>query len=106
MTETDAPSTHPHVSGMMSKAVLWSTLTFIVSHSASIVIFLIIAAQVPPHIFGVIALAAIAADFVTLEGRYAAMNAILQAKRFDETSLRSAFTSFLVIVGVITAELA
>jgi O-antigen/teichoic acid export membrane protein len=113
MTETDAParpddapSAPPHVSGMMSKAVLWSTLNFAVSHSASIVIFLIIAAQVPPHIFGVIALAAIAADFVTLEGRYAAMNAILQAKRFDETSLRSAFTSFLGIVGVIAVVLA
>lgn len=89
----------------MRTAVLWSTLNFIFSNGSSIVIFLIIAAQLPPHIFGVIALAAIAADFVAVEGRYAAMDVIIQAGRYDEKSLRSAFTSFLGIVSIIAIGL-
>ncbi len=98
-------STHKRIAGMIQKAVLWSALNFIVSNLSSIVIFLIIAAQVPPNVFGIIALATIASDFVTLEGRYAAMDAIIQAGRFDKTSLRAAFTSFLGIVGIIAIAL-
>ncbi len=86
--------------------MLWSILSFVFTHGAGIAVFLIIATQVPPHIFGIIALAAIAVDFVSLEGRYAAMDAIMQAGRFDNRSLHSAFSAFLALVVVITAALA
>ncbi len=105
ITTPHQPSARSRVAGMMRKAILWSTLNFIFSNGASIVIFLIIAAQLPPHVFGVIALATIASDFVSIEGRFAAMDAIMQAGRFDNTSLRSAFTSFLGIVGLICTAL-
>lgn len=102
----EASSTRARVAGMMQKAVLWSTLNFILSHGASIAIFLIIAAQVPPHVFGVIALAALAADFVSMEGRYAAKDAIMQVRRFDDGSLNTAFTSFFGVVLILAAALA
>ena len=112
MSQPDVPvegsehsSARTLVVGMMRKAVLWSALSFIFSNLSSIVIFLIIAAKVPPHVFGIIALSTIAADFVSMEGRYAAMDAIIQTGRFDKTSLRDAFTSFLGIVGVIAVGL-
>ena len=105
VTQPDTPPASVRVAGMMRKAVLWSTLNFIFSNGSGIVIFLIIAAQLPPHVFGVIALATIASDFVSIEGRFAAMDAIMQAGRFDKTSLRSAFTSLLLIVGLISSLL-
>lgn len=85
---------------MMRMAVLWSGLNFVVSQGASVVIFLIIAARISPEIFGVVALAAVAADFVSMEGRYAAMDTIIQSGKFDKRSLNAAFTSFLALVGV------
>jgi len=97
--ETAAPKAR--VAGMMQRAMLWNLLNFAFSQGAGIVIFFMIAAQVPPHIFGVIALATIAADYVSMEGRNAAMDAILQVGRYDEKSLSSAFTCFLVITLVI-----
>lgn len=98
----EAPSARSRVAGMMRKAVLWNTLNFIFAHGASIVIFLIIASRVPPHVFGVIALAALAADFVSMDGRYAAKDALLQARRFDDPYLNAAFTSFVGLAVVIT----
>ena len=70
MANTDPTSTNPEpaitarsrVSAMMQKAVLWSTLNFVATQIVGTVIFLIIAAQLPVHIFGVVALATIAAD--------------------------------------------
>jgi len=101
--ETVAPGAR--VAGMMQRAMLWNLLNFAFSQGAGIVIFFMIAAQVPPHIFGVIALATLAADYVSLEGRNAAMDAILQVGRYDEKSLSSAFTCFLVITLVIAGGL-
>lgn len=86
--------------------MLWSILSFVFTHGSGILIFIIIATQVEPHIFGVVAVAAIAVDFVSLEGRYAAMDAIMQAGRFDKRSLNSSFSAFLALVVIITAALA
>lgn len=91
---------------MMRTAMLWSVLSFVFTHGSGILIFIIIATQVEPHIFGVVAVAAIAVDFVSLEGRYAVMDAIMQAGRFDKRSLNSAFSAFLILVAFITAVLA
>ena len=91
---------------MMQKAVLWSTLNFLVTQVGGTVIFLIIATQLPVSVFGVVALATIAADFVSMEGCYAAKDAILQASRFDKKSLNTAFTAFLALVIAIAIALA
>mgnify|MGYP003406806548 FL=1 len=91
---------------MMQKAVLWSTLNFVATQIVGTVIFLIIAAQLPVHIFGVVALATIAADFIAMEGCYAAKDAIIQSSRYDRKSLNTAFTSFLLFVTLIAVALA
>lgn len=112
MTETNASKATPaatprsRVSAMMQKAVLWSTLNFLVTQIGGTVIFLIIASQLPVHVFGIIALATIAADFVSMEGCYAAKDAILQSSRFDKKSLNIAFTAFLALVIAIAIALA
>ncbi len=91
---------------MMSGAVMWSSFNFIFSQGAGTVIFLIIAAQLPVHVFGVIALATVAADFVSMEGRYAAKDAILQAGQFDTPTLNAAFVSFLALATLMAVALA
>ena len=114
MANTDPTSTNPEpaitarsrVSAMMQKAVLWSTLNFVATQIVGTVIFLIIAAQLPVHIFGVVALATIAADFIAMEGCYAAKDAIIQSSRYDRKSLNTAFTSFLLFVTLIAVALA
>ncbi len=114
MTETNAPKATPapaatprsRVSAMMQKAVLWSTLNFLVTQIGGTVIFLIIASQLPVHVFGIIALATIASDFISMEGCYAAKDAILQSSRFDKKALNTAFTAFLALVIAIAIALA
>lgn len=103
--ETTA-SARSRVAAMMQRAVLWSTLNFVVTQSAGTVIFLIIAAQLPVHVFGVIALSTVAADFVSMEGRYAAKDAVIQTGRFDAASLNVAFTCFQMLVIVTAVVLA
>lgn len=95
----------PGMPRIMQRAMLWNLLNVVVQQGAGFVIFLIIAARVPPHIFGIIALASLAADFVSMEGRYAAMDAILQANRYDRRSLDSAFTAFLSVAIVLATVL-
>lgn len=114
MTETNSTQPMPdpaatprsRVSAMMQKAVLWSTLNFLVTQVGGTIIFLVIAAQLPVSVFGFVALATIAADFVSMEGCYAAKDAIIQSSRFDRKSLNTAFTAFLVLVIAITIALA
>ncbi|MFT3724660.1 MAG: oligosaccharide flippase family protein [Hyphomonadaceae bacterium] len=101
-----SPTARSRVSAMMQRAVLWSSLNVIFSHTAATAIFLVIAAQLPVHIFGVVALATVVADFVAMEGRYAAKDAIIQAGRFDTNSLNTAFTAFLALVALTIVALA
>lgn len=91
----------PPISRMIRGAMLWNLLSFLASQGAGLAIFLIMATQLTPEIFGVVALAALAADFVAVDGRYAATDAILQAGRYDKSSLNSSFIGFFLLATAI-----
>lgn len=101
----DDPSAGSRAGGMLGAAIFWSTLNFIFSYGSGIIVLLIIASQLPPSVFGIIALATIASDFIAIEGRFAAMDAIIQAGRFDKPYLSSAFLSLLIIIALISTGL-
>ena len=85
--------------------MFWNVLSFVMSQGASFVIFLIIASQLPPEVFGIVALASIFSDFVGSDGRYACMDAIMQCGRYDKRSLNSAFLAFLAFAVVFAAAM-
>jgi O-antigen/teichoic acid export membrane protein len=89
----------------MRSGMLWNLVSFLFSQGSGFAIFLILAHQLPPETFGVVALASIAAEFVAVDGRYACMDAIMQSGRFDKRSLNSAFIAFLAIAGVFAVSL-
>lgn len=96
MTElTSAKS--PSVSGMLRHAMLWNTIGFVFSQGIGFVIFLLMASRLPPEVFGMVALSGIVADTVANEGRFACMDAIMQAKAYGERALNSAFATFMAL---------
>nr|WP_296437314.1 oligosaccharide flippase family protein [Rhizobium sp. 60-20] len=58
-----------------------------------------------PAIFGAVALSAVVADFVAVDGRYAGMDAILQRGAFDRKSLNAAFLALTSIAAPVAAIL-
>ena len=97
--QSDAP--RPPISRMIRGAMLWNLLSFVASQGAGFVIFLVIATRLPPEIFGVVALATLSADFLAVDGRYAAMDAVMQAGRYDKTYLNSAFIGFFLLASAL-----
>ncbi len=101
--QPDTP--RPPISRMIRGAMLWNLLSFVASQGAGFVIFLIIAMRLPPEIFGIVALATLAADFVGVDGRYAAMDAVMQAGRYDKAYLNSAFIGFFLLAIAIAVSM-
>ena len=81
----------------MSSGIVWTALNFLGSQGAGFLIFLILATQLPPLVFGVVALSSVFADILIVEGRYAGKDAVMQADRYDQTSLNSSFIGFSFI---------
>ncbi|MFC7289998.1 oligosaccharide flippase family protein [Hirschia litorea] len=98
-SEEDTVKT-PHVAKAMQSGILWNLLNAFASQGAGFFIFLLLAARLPPEIFGVVALASIVADMVSIEGRYSGMDAIVQAKRYDNKYLNSSFLSFQAVAFI------
>jgi len=98
-------SARPPISRMIRGAMLWNLLSFGASQGAGFVVFLIMATRLPPEIIGVIALATLAADFVASDGRYAAMDAVIQAGRYDKAYLNSAFVGFFLLATAIAISM-
>lgn len=90
----------PHVAKAMQSGILWNLLNAFASQGAGFFIFLLLAARLPPEIFGVVAIASIVADMVAIEGRYSGMDAIVQAKRYDSKYLNSSFLSFQAVAFI------
>lgn len=95
--QTDDAQNTPHVAKAMRSGLLWNLLNTFASQGAGFFIFLLLAARLEPHIFGLVALASIIADMVAIEGRYAGMDAIVQAKRYDSKYLNSSFLGFMAV---------
>jgi O-antigen/teichoic acid export membrane protein len=103
--KADAKPPEAHVRALlartMQKAMLWNLLGFVVSQGSGFLVFLVLATKLAPEVFGVVALASIAADFVAIDGRSACMDAIIQARRYDFRYLNSAFAAFFAVALVV-----
>jgi O-antigen/teichoic acid export membrane protein len=93
----------PHVNAAVRQGYLWNMLNFLFSQGAGIVIFVALARTLSPAIFGVFALAAILVDLFALQGRWAAMDALIQRQDFSRPALSSAFFSLTAVAIVIVA---
>jgi O-antigen/teichoic acid export membrane protein len=78
--------------------MLWNFVSFVMSQGSGFLIFIILAMRLPPEIFGLVAIASILADAVATDGRYACMDAVVQADRYDKRALSSAFYAFMAVV--------
>ncbi len=85
------------IASAFRSGIAWNTLNALFSQGAGFVIFIILAQALEPAIFGAVALSALLADFVAIEGRYAGMDAILQRGNFDKKALNGAFLSLSLV---------
>lgn len=95
MTDT-APGgdgARPPVNAALRQGLLWNLLNFLFSQGAGIVIFIVLSRAVSPAMFGVFAIAAILVDLFTMQGRWAAMDALIQRQDFSKKALSTAFFS-------------
>ncbi|MFC7290000.1 oligosaccharide flippase family protein [Hirschia litorea] len=96
-TSDDTKAKGFSISSSMHKGMVWNFINFFFSQGAGFFIFLVLALKLDPTIFGIIALSTILADMITNEGRYACMDTILQADKFDDGYLNTSFWSFTFI---------
>lgn len=73
------------------RGVVWNLVNTAFSQGAGIAIFLILSRQLSPEVFGVFALAALLVDLFAIQGRWAAMDALVQRQDFSNRALSSAF---------------
>lgn len=88
---SDASAPPPTAGGAVRSALMWNAANFAVSQVASAAIFFILAAQLPPAVFGVLALAVVMTDLIATQGRSAMTDAIVQAQDFSRPALNAAF---------------
>jgi O-antigen/teichoic acid export membrane protein len=87
------------VQAAVRQGFLWNMLNFLFSQGAGIVIFIALSRTLSPAMFGVFALAAVVVDLFALQGRWAAMDALIQRQDFSRSALSSAFFA-LTGIGV------
>jgi O-antigen/teichoic acid export membrane protein len=97
-----AKETPVSVNAAVRQGFLWNMLNFLFSQGAGIVIFIALSRALSPAIFGVFALAAVLVDMFALQGRWAAMDALIQRRDFSRSALSSAFFSLTGIGLAIT----
>ncbi|WP_371311208.1 oligosaccharide flippase family protein [Hyphomonas sp.] len=85
--------------------MLWNLVGFIFFQGAGFFIFLIMAMRLPPEIFGIVALATVFGDIIAIDGRYACMDAVIQAGKFDKRGLNTSFAGFMLFTLLFTLSL-
>jgi len=90
------------VNAAVRQGFLWNMLNFLFSQGAGIVIFVALSRALSPAIFGVFALAAVIVDVFALQGRWAAMDALIQRQDFSRRALSSAFFALMGVGIAIT----
>jgi len=85
---------------------VWNLMNFVFSQGAGIAIFLILAWQISPAVFGVFALAALVVDLFANQGRWAIIDALVQRQTFTPRALSSAFWSFTGVAIVLALAFA
>ena len=85
------------VGSAVARGFSWNFLNFAVSQVASTVFFLVLARELRPEVFGVFAMAVLVVEFVTNQGKSAAVDALLQKRVFDPGELSGFFYALLGI---------
>jgi O-antigen/teichoic acid export membrane protein len=76
---------------------VWNLANFVLSQGAGLAIFLLLSREVTPAMFGVFALAAVIVDLFANQGRWAAMDALIQRQDFSPQALSTAFWSLIAV---------
>ncbi len=90
----------------VKKGFLWNFINFAFSQVASLLVFLAISRELSPTTFGIFALAAVFVDIVADQGRWAAMDALVQRREFSRSALSSAFYCLLAVGAALAATFA
>ncbi|PKA39892.1 polysaccharide biosynthesis protein [Rhizobium sullae] len=85
------------VSRSLQNGVIWNSVNAISSQLFGFIIFLILVRELPPTLFGAVAVSAVMADFFANEGRSAGADAILQEGLFDQKTLNASFFGLMVV---------
>lgn len=101
----DRPSPPAVGGGAVRASLTWNAANFAVSQVASAAVFFILAAQLPPAVFGVLALAIVLTDLIATQGRSAMTDAIVQSQDFSRPSLNAAFWAGMIVCVTIAAAL-
>ena len=75
----------------VARGFSWNFLNFAVSQVASTVFFVVLARELRPEVFGVFAMAVLVVEFVTNQGKSAAVDALLQKRVFAPRELSGFF---------------
>ncbi len=103
----DEAVSDPHLGTTTGRAVrsalTWNAANFAVSQAASALIFFILAAQLPPAVFGVFALGLLLTDIVATQGRSAMTDGLVQQQDFSASALNAAFWCGMAVACVFFA---
>lgn len=91
------PTSAAHPNKAVRQAFAWNAIQFGFGQGASAAVFFVLAAKLGPATFGVFALAALVVDFLALQGRSAATDALVQAQDWSAQALAAAFTLSLAV---------
>ncbi|MBU6373406.1 MAG: oligosaccharide flippase family protein [Alphaproteobacteria bacterium] len=91
--------------GAVRASLVWNAANFAVSQVASAAVFFILAAQLPPAVFGVLALAIVLTDLIATQGRSAMTDAIVQSQDFSRPGLNAAFWAGMIVCAAVAAAL-
>jgi O-antigen/teichoic acid export membrane protein len=112
MTDSGLPDRPPgseppvSVNAAVRQGFVWNAINFLFSQGAGVVIFIVLARTLSPAIFGVFALAAVIVDLFALQGRWAAMDAIIQRQDYSAKALSTAFWALTGIAIAVTLSTA
>jgi len=97
------PARQDGVQGAVRDAFVWNTLNVLSSQSISFLVFLWLSRVLEPSVFGVFALALVAADLFTQQLKSAAMDAIMQRGDYSAAALSNAFFVLAAVCGLAPA---
>jgi PST family polysaccharide transporter len=81
----------------MRSALLWGGANFLVTQLGAFAVFLILAHTLEPAVFGVFAFALVLVDFVSVNGKYSLMDAMVIGQDFSDRAMSTALAMGLVV---------
>src|SRR3972149_47245 len=87
----DGAPAHPSPGAPRRPALVWNGANLIANQFAGAVIFFLLARELPPAVFGVLALALLYTDFFTSQGAAAVRDALIQRQDFAPRALSTMY---------------